>query len=731
MARSHRPFPANKPSPANALRAAVEHFNAGRLSEAEFALRLVLTARPNDGDALNLLGGIALQKGNLDKALSLLERAAAAKPNDAGMHFNLAGVYRRSGQLDKALEHYEIAARVRRGHAPAEALKGDLLKEMGEWARAQAAFETALQYDRHLFIALNGRGECFLNAGDYDAAREAFTAALDELPLKDNENRARLKANIGVALIQLGEWKEGLAALAEASSLAPDNNEILLMLARNLRHVRVIPEGEAFRQLLARIFDHPSIDPRGLSSVAAVALCAEIESADAAISDALIETLSGNALLLSHLRNAPVTDAALELVLTDTRRALVFAAVESGAMTLAPHLEFICALARQCYLNEYVWSMTAEEEQAVDLLCADLGSDDRWIRLALTACYRPLASVVAADLGRDGAPEPLLAVLRQQVDEPAEEASLAATMVALTPITDKTSQSVRQQYEENPYPRWVRVGARAPLPFRRAVHQRLPHLRAELLPQTDTPHVLVAGCGTGLETMQVVNAFNLASLLAVDLSRASLGYGARKLREKGITNVTHRQGDILELGRLEDRFDLVHSFGVIHHMAEPTKGLAVLSGLLKPGAYLFVGLYSTIARRPLMRARQIIAERAIPATQDGIRGFRRELMTGNANPGLAILASPASDFWTMSECRDLIFHVEEHQYTLLEIADMFATEGLEFLGIEVPYAADLAAFRRQHPDPAALMSLAAWHEFEEENSEVFGGTYRLWARKPN
>ena len=258
------------------------------------------------------------------------------------------------------------------------------------------------------------------------------------------------------------------------------------------------------------------------------------------------------------------------------------------------------------------------------------------------------------------------------------------------------------------------------------LRDRLPHVPEELLLRADAPRVLIAGCGTGLETKQVCNSFEATSVLAVDLSRASLGYACRKLKNE--VSVQHRQADILELDSLESRFDLIHSFGVIHHMADPRRGLAILTRILEPGGFLFLGLYSRIARSSLITARNLIAARSIATTPEGIRVFRREILTGQVPNELSILASPASDFWTMSECRDLMFHVEEHHFTLAEIATMFVAEGLVFLGLEIPYAPDLVRFRQQHSS-AELMSLAAWHAYEEQHPEVFGGTYRLWARK--
>ena len=43
-----------------------------------------------------------------------------------------------------------------------------------------------------------------------------------------------------------------------------------------------------------------------------------------------------------------------------------------------------------------------------------------------------------------------------------------------------------------------------------------------------------------------------------------------------------------------------------------------------------------------------------------------------------------SDFFTLSECRDLLFHVHEHRHTLAQIADFLTENDLTFLGFDLP-----------------------------------------------
>jgi SAM-dependent methyltransferase len=217
-------------------------------------------------------------------------------------------------------------------------------------------------------------------------------------------------------------------------------------------------------------------------------------------------------------------------------------------------------------------------------------------------------------------------------------------------------------------------------------------------------------------------------MLAVDLSLASLGYARRKSEELGLT-IAYAQADILELEITGRQFDVIESLGVLHHLADPWAGWLALLSLLRPGGFMLLGLYSEMARRPVMAARARIAERGFGGGAEDIRSFRQELIQcGDPRPYATILES--EDFFSLSACRDLLFHVQEQRLTLAEIAHFTQSNNLHLLGFELDERV-LAAYRKCFPQDRAATDLACWEKFEADHPGLFGGMYIFWVQKPS
>jgi SAM-dependent methyltransferase len=451
---------------------------------------------------------------------------------------------------------------------------------------------------------------------------------------------------------------------------------------------------------------------------------------DAVLDAADLARLAGDPLLRQVLISGRASDGELEKVLTAARRTLLDTAVLGANPEL---LDFFCALARQCFIDEYVFAETADERGEVARLTAGLaerlqsGGEVSPLWLAAIAAYSPLHRLpFAAHLLERTWPGPVDQVMTQQIREPAEEQLIRTTLPVLTAI-DADSLSVQAQYEENPYPRWVTPPPLLkPLTVNDYVRAKFPRAPFRPVSTPDGPDVLIAGCGSGSHAIEAFRRFAGARVLAIDLSRASLAYAVRKTRELGLA-VEYAQADILKLGGLGRSFDVIEAAGSLQCLKDPAAGWRVLLSLLKPGGIMLLGLYSRTARADINAARAFIASRRYAGSADEIRRGRQEIAAlPEGTPGKSV--TQAGDFYSTSDCRDLLFHVQEYQHTLPEIAEFIATENLTFLGFQLD-ARVLRRYAAGYPDDPAMTDLTRWDEFERTHPDVFASMYQFAVQK--
>ena len=173
---------------------------------------------------------------------------------------------------------------------------------------------------------------------------------------------------------------------------------------------------------------------------------------------------------------------------------------------------------------------------------------------------------------------------------------------------------------------------------------------------------------------------------------------------------------------------MIECSGVLHHMQNPAEGLAALNSSLKPGGYFKIGLYSKLARQKVSAARKLIKNLGIQSTPEGIRDFRKQVFDDDQHE-LKDLSELASDFYSLSECRDLCFHVQEHQFTTETLEKLLETERLAFCGFMLPKSIK-AAYQHCFPEDSNGTSLSNWGEFESNNPSTFQSMYQFWAYKP-
>jgi hypothetical protein len=115
-------------------------------------------------------------------------------------------------------------------------------------------------------------------------------------------------------------------------------------------------------------------------------------------------------------------------------------------------------------------------------------------------------------------------------------------------------------------------------------------------------------------------------------------------------------------------------------MDEPMAGWRVLVDLLKPGGLMKIGLYSELARQHIVEFERKSASLGVGTSATEIRKFRGSLAESHDENHQ--LLSTVDDFFSLSTLRDLIFHVQEHRFTLPQIKNCLDELGLKFCGFE-------------------------------------------------
>ncbi len=667
----------------------------GRAPEAEAELRAVLEAQPDAPETLNNLGNVLAETGRIDEAIETYRAAIALAPEFAEAHGNLGASLARTGDLAGAQAACEKALKLNPDHPVFLAALGDVLAERGRTGDAIEHYERTLTIDPQ--------------------AHEA-------------------RIELAVCLAGAGRLGEAVAHMETAMRSAGGQAVTHAGLARFLKEARPDAFDPALESLTLRALASEQVQPEDVAGAAGRLLRLKYglgASAKPDVDAAMIDRMAGDALLQATLKRCVNTDPVLEGMLAALRRRLFDEGV-SNAMALA------ASLAHQCFLNEYVYQESAEEAGQVAGLgrkiAARAGEEGFPSRadgamLVRYALYRPLSSLPCVDrlAGSHDWPDALEPLIRAQLLDALEEREIGASLSTIGAVEDAVSLEVAAQYEDNPYPRWGAAGR----PQRESAasvfaglfpHQSLP------APLTGPLDILVAGCGAGRHPIaSVALRYADCNVLGIDLSRASLAYASRKAKLMGANNITFARADILALGALDRRFGLIECAGVLHHMADPAVGWRVLRELLLPGGVMVIGLYSERARAPITRARARIAELGLEGTQEGIRAFRQRLLAGKEKALETLLTWP--DFYSISGCRDLLFHVQEHLFTLPRIKTILDTLDLEFLGFENDSPGFWQRYREFAPEDLAATDLDAWDRLEQAHPETFGGMYQFWCRR--
>ena len=713
----------------------------GQLEEAVKCYDKAIQLKPDYAEAYNNRGVTLKDLGQLKEAVKCYDKAIQLKPDFTEAYSSRGVILKDLGQLEEAVKCYDKAIQLKPDFSEAYSNRGVTLKDLGQLEEAVKCYDKAIQLKPGFAEAYSNRGNALKDLGQLEEAVKCYDKAIQLKP-----DYAEAYGNRGNALQELGQSDVAITNYQKALSI--DSRNVLLWtgFASVLQTVRFTSYSDDLSYYLLQVLEQPTVRPKDISKTVISTLryhpivlhilgLSKIARFGEDI-DHIAGQLSTVPLLLRLMELSQILDLDVEKMLTKMRKAMLYKAINGGFETRG--LPFYAALAIHCFINEYIFSESEKEKQIVELLQEKIrislekkeSVPPTWI--AVLGAYRPLYSFSWIDglMEFDWSVD-IKKVIAGQIDNVREEHALRPKIKRLTSIEDRVSKLVRSQYEKNPYPRWINTGlVDKPMAIKQVLQSIRLHLDYDAQQFSNKPDILVAGCGTGQHALVTASRFLNCHVLAVDLSLSSLSYAIRKTKELGITNIEYMQGDILELDQIEKKFDVIEAIGVLHHMNDPLAGWKVMADKLCAGGLMKIGLYSDIARQHIVEAIRQIVKKKYTTSPDDIRKCRQEIIDMELNSDSGILnIINSNDFYSLSECRDLLFHVQEHRFTLPQINMILNDLCLKFLGFEMKQSSVINRFKEIYTEKNALTCLTKWHEFELKNPDVFLGMYQFWVQK--
>lgn len=223
-----------------ALNRAMSLQQAGRINEAAQLYQAVLAVRPNEVNALHLLGCCRLQARNPAAALELFDAALRSAPSFAMAHSNRAVALRRLGRLQDALASVDQALVRQSDLFDAHSNRCAILNDLNRPDEALNNADRAIALRPGDAQAHNNRGEALRRLKRWDEAIACYAVAIRIWPGFEEAH-----FNRGLVLIELDRFEEALMSIEQALAIQPRSAESHYIKGQILWRLRRLDEAVA------------------------------------------------------------------------------------------------------------------------------------------------------------------------------------------------------------------------------------------------------------------------------------------------------------------------------------------------------------------------------------------------------------------------------------------------------------------------------------------------------
>ena len=685
------------------LNIAIENQKNKNFKLAEKLYKEILTLNPDHTEAIFHLGTLYSQIKKFSLAKPLLLRADGSNPNNLNIKLNIGSLLFNTGEVDLALKYFDKAIEIQPNFILAYFNKGIILNSQKKYQDAVKCFEKVIEIDPKNINAYNV---------------------------------------LGIILQEIGEFRKSLSYLKKSIEISPNDLRVVNTLLNLLRSIKLSnlsdKNSSELVELFIFLFNKDTIDHNELFNNARNLIFFQddqinfenlFKSGVSLLSDKDIKKILNKKLFHLLLQKSLVRDKFLEKFLYLIRKEILLQ-IHNKENSIKELYDFIASNAEQSFLNEYVVFQSDMEIKIINDLKTKVENDKtiNELEILILACYLPLNSskIINNKLINYISESPLFNdLIKLHIKDPLKEAELKKSINSFDDISDNVSKKVKEQYEENPYPRWRYTNITPKNNFLSILNNAIRPNKINTNNQNIAENVLIAGCGTGQQLVSKTSYAN-SNIVAIDLSLSSLAFAKRKMQELDQKNIEFLQGDILGLNSLNKKFNVIECVGVLHHLKNPDEGLRILLNILEPKGYLKLGLYSEYARKHIIELKNFVQKHKFESNVRDIRNFR-ELAKNNNNDNSFKKINFNFDFYSTSSLRDLIFHVQEHRYTIPKIQDLLKKFDLEFLGFT--NSSIKKEYSKIYPEDLKNTSLENWNNFEINNQDIFIEMYQFWVKK--
>lgn len=196
------------------------------------------------------------------------------------------------------------------------------------------------------------------------------------------------------------------------------------------------------------------------------------------------------------------------------------------------------------------------------------------------------------------------------------------------------------------------------------------------------------GCGTGNRSMLAAQHYGVKEFVGIDQSAESLRIASEVAREEGFDRFKPIEGSLFEVPYPDASFDVVVSWGVLHHTADPYRGFKEMVRICRPGGFVGIFLYNkwNHLRHNLQKNKidRLAGDDVQKRVEVALELYADESLD-QMDPGDAV------------QFIDKYCHPHKSDHTLGEILRWFDENGLDYWGSYIPLRIRdaIAAIRRR------------------------------------